>query len=118
MIVLPEEKKFVPWYMKPDVVEGYEGWYEGKYRRADVLEKRVISDMISQFPEPKTILEIGCGTSHFTRWFDSLGLVASGVDLSPLMVRQAKKIWPMGNLINAKLIERQGVGPGSYYILL
>lgn len=102
MIVLPEEKKFVPWYMKPDVVEGYEGWYEGKYRRADVLEKRVISDMISQFPEPKAILEIGCGTSHFTRWFDSLGLVASGVDLSPLMVRQAKKIWPTGNLFNAR----------------
>ncbi|MGI0079264.1 MAG: class I SAM-dependent methyltransferase [Nitrososphaerales archaeon] len=96
------EPDFVPWYMKPDIVEGYEGWYEGKYKRADLLEKLVLSEMISQFDRPKTILEIGCGTSHFTRWFGSIGLNAVGVDLSPFMVRQARKIWQDGDLINAR----------------
>ena len=47
--------------MKPDIVKGYEGWYEGKYKRADNLEKRVLSVMIEQFDRPKTIIEIGSG---------------------------------------------------------
>jgi ubiquinone/menaquinone biosynthesis C-methylase UbiE len=93
---------FVPWYMKADVVEGYEGWYEGKYKRADLLEKRVIQVMIEQFENPKTILEIGAGTGHFTRWFGSLGLEAIGADLSPLMVRKAKKLWHDGDFVNSR----------------
>lgn len=97
-----KHEKFVPWYMKPDVVKGYEGWYEGKYKRADLLEKQVILAMVSQYDSPNTILEIGCGTSHFTRWFGSIGLKAAGVDLSPLMVRQAKNLWQDGDLINAR----------------
>ena len=96
------EKKFVPWYMKPEIVEGYEGWYEGKYKRADNLEKLVLSLMIGQFDKPKSILEIGSGTSHFTRWLSSLGYEVAGADLSPLMVRQAKSLWPQGSLLNAR----------------
>ena len=88
--------------MKPDIVKGYEGWYEGKYKRADNLEKRVLSVMIEQFDTPKTIIEIGSGTSHFTRWLNSLGFDATGADLSPFMVRQAKTLWPTGDLINAR----------------
>jgi len=88
--------------MKPDIVKGYEGWYEGKYKRADNLEKRVLSVMIEQFDRPKTIIEIGSGTSHFTRWLNSLGFNATGADLSPFMVRQARTLWPTGDLINAR----------------
>jgi ubiquinone/menaquinone biosynthesis C-methylase UbiE len=95
-------KPFIPWYMKPDVVEGYESWYEGKYKRADLLEKRVLGLMVDQFDSPKSILEIGCGTTHFTRWFASSGFDALGADISPYMLRQAKKLWPQGDLVNAR----------------
>lgn len=87
--------------MKPEVVKGYEGWYEGKYKRADKLEKRVLLKMISQFEKPESVIEIGSGTSHFTRWLNSLGYQTAGADLSPLMVRQAKSLWPQGTLLNA-----------------
>lgn len=96
------EGKFIPWYMQPDVVKGYEGWYEGKYKRADNLEKLVLSKMIDEFDHPKTILEVGSGTSHFTRWLSSQGFAAAGADLSPFMVRQAKTLWPNGDLLNAR----------------
>jgi len=99
---LPDSHEFVPWYMKPNIVKGYEGWYEGKYKRADDLEKRVLSVMIDQFDTPKSIIEIGSGTSHFTRWLSSLGHEATGADLSPFMVRQSKTLWPSGSLLNAK----------------
>jgi ubiquinone/menaquinone biosynthesis C-methylase UbiE len=92
---------FVPWYMRPEIVRTYESWYEGKYKRADMLEKKVLEIMIGQFDNPRTILEVGCGTAHFTKWFGSLGLEAKGVDLSPYMVRQAKTLWPGGEIINA-----------------
>ena len=88
--------------MQPDVVKGYEGWYEGKYKRADNLEKLVLSKMIDEFDHPKTILEVGSGTSHFTRWLSSQGFAATGADLSPFMVRQAKTLWPSGDLLNAR----------------
>jgi ubiquinone/menaquinone biosynthesis C-methylase UbiE len=96
------DQEFVPWYMQPRVVKGYEGWYEGKYKRADNLEKRVLSVMIERFDHPKKILEVGSGTSHFTRWLASQGFSATGADLSPYMVRQAKTLWPEGDLLNAR----------------
>jgi ubiquinone/menaquinone biosynthesis C-methylase UbiE len=96
------EKPFVPWYMKPEVVESYESWYEGKYKRADLLEKRVLGIMVDQFDSPKSILEIGCGTCHFTRWFSSSAFQAFGADISPLMLRQAKRLWPDGDLVNSR----------------
>src|SRR5579872_226961 len=96
-----KEVAFVPWYMRPKIVESYESWYEGKYKRADLLEKRVLEVMMKQFDNPSKLLEIGCGTGHFTRWFDTLGLGATGVDLSPYMLRQAKSIWKDGIFINS-----------------
>jgi ubiquinone/menaquinone biosynthesis C-methylase UbiE len=92
---------FVPWYMQPKIVEGYESWYEGKYKRADDLEKRVLQLMIQEFEKPLNVLEVGCGTGHFTRWFGSLGLDAKGVDLSPYMLKQAKSLWSGGEFVNS-----------------
>jgi ubiquinone/menaquinone biosynthesis C-methylase UbiE len=88
--------------MKPEVVKGYESWYEGKYKRADLLEKRVLGIMVDQFDSPKSVLEVGCGTTHFTRWFSQSGFNAYGVDISPFMLREARKLWPHGDLLNSK----------------
>jgi ubiquinone/menaquinone biosynthesis C-methylase UbiE len=93
---------FVPWYMNPQIVEGYESWYEGKYKRADSLEKLVLKIMLNEFDNPRKILEVGCGSAHFTRWFQTLGLEANGADISPFMLKQAKKLWPTGDLVNSR----------------
>jgi ubiquinone/menaquinone biosynthesis C-methylase UbiE len=44
------------------------------------------------FPKAKTILEIGCGTGHFTRWFEILGFDVVGLDLSPAMLEEATRL--------------------------
>lgn len=77
----------------PEIVTGYEAWYETTGRRADRLEKTLLRRLIAGFPAAHTILEVGCGTGHFTRWFAAQSTVrggskleAVGLDLSPLML--------------------------------
>ncbi len=88
-------KTFVPWYLQEEIVSSYESWYQGpKGERMDKLEKKLLRGLLADFSEAKSLLEIGCGTAHFTRWFaGELGLSVSGVDLSPLMIREARKYW-------------------------
>jgi ubiquinone/menaquinone biosynthesis C-methylase UbiE len=73
----------------PEVVTGYEAWYETNGRRADRLEKALLRQLIASFPHAHTILEMGCGTGHFTRWFNEQGLQAMGLDLSRPMLDEA-----------------------------
>lgn len=89
----------LPWYFKEEIVSNYESWYEGKYKRADQLEKEVLRSAIEWIGGVKTILEVGCGTAHFTRWFEQIGIIAYGLDISQYMLREARKYWRDGNLI-------------------
>ena len=56
------------------MAQSYESWYEGEGRRADILERELLNRFLQRFPGVRTILEVGCGTGHFTRWFDAQGL--------------------------------------------
>ena len=38
------------------------------------------------------MLEIGCGTGHFTRWLAARGCAAIGLDRSPAMLREARTL--------------------------
>lgn len=69
---------------------GYEDWYSGPGRRADVAEKRLLARLLAEFPEARTALEIGCGTGHFTRWMASIGLMVTGLDASAPMIAEAR----------------------------
>jgi ubiquinone/menaquinone biosynthesis C-methylase UbiE len=48
--------------------------------------------LLARFPEACSILEAGCGTGHFTRWFGEQGLQAVGLDLSRPMLDEAKRL--------------------------
>jgi ubiquinone/menaquinone biosynthesis C-methylase UbiE len=71
------------------IVAGYEEWYETSGRRADRLEKALLKRLLAHFPQARTVLEVGCGTGHFTRWFNVQGLQAMGLDLSLRMLAKA-----------------------------
>jgi ubiquinone/menaquinone biosynthesis C-methylase UbiE len=47
------------------------------------------------FPGATTILEVGCGTGHFTHWFHSLGYTIFGLDRSRNMLREAVSTYPI-----------------------
>ncbi len=77
----------------------YEIYYENQYKRADKLEKQLITKMLTHFPTAKSFLEVGCGTAHFIRWLNTLGLECYGIDQSSGMLKQAKKLWNQANLL-------------------
>jgi len=78
------------------IAAGYETWYTTVGQRADRLEKALLKELLARFPTAETILEVGCGTGHFTRWFEDLELKAVGLDLSMVMLKEAiRKEGPM-----------------------
>jgi SAM-dependent methyltransferase len=75
----------------PALAGRYEAWYAGKGRRADVLEKELLGQLLDRFPDARSVLEVGCGTGHFTRWLAERGLDAVGVDISERMLEEARR---------------------------
>jgi ubiquinone/menaquinone biosynthesis C-methylase UbiE len=70
---------------------GYESWYETpEGARADALEKEALQRVLMGFSGVQTIIEVGCGTGHFTRWLADLGWTAVGLDLSAVMLAEAR----------------------------
>jgi ubiquinone/menaquinone biosynthesis C-methylase UbiE len=79
-------------FVLPQIVANYEAWYENAGRRADRLEKALLSRLLTRFAHAHTILEVGCGTGHFTRWFSEQGLQAVGLDVSSPMLVEAVRL--------------------------
>jgi ubiquinone/menaquinone biosynthesis C-methylase UbiE len=72
-------------------VKRYEAWFSSPFgRRADRVEKRIMQGLLADFAESRSLLEVGCGTGHFTEWFADLGLSAVGLDRSPFMLAFAR----------------------------
>jgi ubiquinone/menaquinone biosynthesis C-methylase UbiE len=90
------------WYFQKETVKNYECFYQTKYKRADRLEKKLLTKLLDTVGHAEKLLEIGCGTGHFTRWLDSKGLECYGLDLSHLMLKEAKKHWPNGSLLQGE----------------
>lgn len=73
------------------IASRYEDWYLESGRRADELEKRLLHKLLRTLDGVKTVLEVGCGTGHFTRWFKELGYDAVGLDSSAEMLAEARR---------------------------
>lgn len=76
-------------FADPEVAAGYEAWYQTAGRRADRLEKELLRRLLDEFPLAHTLLEAGCGTGHFTRWFKEQALQVVGLDLALPMLTEA-----------------------------
>lgn len=79
-------------FFDPVLVSRFEGWYETDGRRADRLEKRLLRRLLRRFPGTTSVLEVGCGTGHFTRWLASEDYRSVGVDISPTMLTEARRL--------------------------
>jgi SAM-dependent methyltransferase len=70
----------------------YEAWFDTEEGRlADRLEKALLLKLLVGFGEPGTLLEVGCGTGHFARWFKELGWKVAGLDVSFPMLAEARR---------------------------
>jgi len=88
------------WFFNREHTDTYELWYEGRYKRAEVWQKKIIRDLIVRDERVKTLLEFGCGTTRFTRWWHEVGIEASGGDISPFMLAQGRRLFN-GDLVLA-----------------
>lgn len=88
------------WFFNREHTDTYEQWYEGRYKRAEIWQKKVMEQLVSKDKRVKTLLEFGCGTARFTRWWKEIGIKATGGDISPLMLSQAKCLFE-GDLVMA-----------------
>lgn len=88
------------WFFNREHTDTYEQWYEGRYKRAEVWQKKVMGQLLTKRPGIKELLEFGCGTTRFTRWWKEIGIEATGGDLSPFMLGQAVHLFD-GDLVNA-----------------
>jgi ubiquinone/menaquinone biosynthesis C-methylase UbiE len=77
------------WFFNREHTDTYEQWYEGRYKRAEVWQKKVMGQLAGADKRVKTLLEFGCGTTRFTRWWHEIGIEATGGDISPFMLGQA-----------------------------
>ena len=88
------------WFFNREHTDTYEQWYEGRYKRAEIWQKKVIGDLLKKDPRISDLLEFGCGTTRFTRWWKDIGITATGGDISPFMLGQGVQLF-QGDLVLA-----------------
>ena len=82
-----------------EIAPHYEAWFEtGEGQRAGRLEKALLGRLLEELGPPGELLEIGCGTGHFSRWMSGLGWRVLGVDLSAPMLAEAQAHGGAGRL--------------------
>jgi len=73
------------------MAEQYEQWYETPVGKMyDRLEKAAIAELLPLVQRGSWLLEVGCGTGHWSRFFASNGFKVIGVDISPEMIEVAR----------------------------
>lgn len=81
------------WEIFEQAAARYEPWYATpRGRRADRSERALLAWLLEWFPGAHRVLEVGCGTGHFTRWLTARGYAAIGLDRSPAMLREARSL--------------------------
>lgn len=88
------------WFFNREYTDTYEQWYEGRYKRAEVWQKKVIGSLVAKDSRIGQLLEFGCGTTRFTRWWKDIGIEAMGGDISPFMLGQGVHLFK-GDLVLA-----------------
>ncbi|MHB9092549.1 MAG: class I SAM-dependent methyltransferase, partial [Chloroflexota bacterium] len=76
----------------PAAARRYDRWYEQpRGRQIAEAEEALLSGLLACFQDAGSLLDVGCGTGHFTRWFAGRGLRAVGLDPSPAMLAVANE---------------------------
>lgn len=74
------------------VARAYQDWYSGPGFFADYAERTLLEKMLARLRGVATVLEVGCGTGHFTRWLAGLGFEVIGADRSAAMLAEGRRL--------------------------
>jgi ubiquinone/menaquinone biosynthesis C-methylase UbiE len=85
----------MPWAIFEQAASRYEAWYATPHgRRADQAERALLTRLLGGFPKARSVLEVGCGTGHFTAWLAGQGWPVVGLDRAPAMLAEARRHRP------------------------
>ncbi len=80
------------WEIFERAASSYEDWYSApRGQRADWAEQALLEWLVAEFPGARHVLEVGCGTGHFTGWLADKGLKVVGLDRAPAMLEQTRR---------------------------
>jgi len=80
------------WQLFEREAERYEDWYAtAAGRRASRAEKDLLRWLLEPFPAARSVLDVGCGTGHFTAWLAERGLRPIGLDRAPAMLASFRR---------------------------
>jgi SAM-dependent methyltransferase len=77
----------------PLIGEAYDAIADEFARRNAAMPESLVAlgeELLAWLPERPRVLDAGCGTGRDLAWFEAHGAVASGVDVSAGMLRQAR----------------------------
>jgi ubiquinone/menaquinone biosynthesis C-methylase UbiE len=79
----------MPWEVFESAARRYEGWYTTpRGQHVDHAEQLLLDKLLLHFPTARRVLEIGCGTGHFSEYLAKKGLSVIGLDRSPAMLAE------------------------------
>lgn len=69
----------------------YDDWYNTRLGRTyDALEKNALARMLPDAMNANRLLDVGCGTGHWSAFFSTRGFEVTGVDIAPEMIAAAR----------------------------
>jgi SAM-dependent methyltransferase len=69
----------------------YAAWYRSPAgARMAHEEETLLGGLLAWLPGARSVMDVGCGTGHFTRWLAARGLDAIGLDVVPAMLTVAR----------------------------
>ena len=71
-------------------------------KRADIAERALLERLLAPFAMARSVLEVGCGTGHFTRWLAGRVPGVVGLDRAPAMLAEARRHQPRLLLIQGE----------------
>jgi len=79
------------------LAEGYDSWYSSrKGVLYDGFEKSVALKYLPAQSQNKTLLNVGCGTGHWSMFFSECGFTVTGLDISQRMIEIARSKYNRG----------------------
>jgi len=83
-------------FARRDVVDRYEDWYSTPYGSlADRIERAMLLELLLPVGQGASVLDIGCGTGHFSAALDEAGFRVTGVDPELAMLAIASQRLPV-----------------------